>query len=79
MGVLCCILIYMTTTTTTQPTFAEVIAMMNEQIEWNKQEVLNQKAHGHSSVKDRRIEELRADTRRIENNIDHMKLGRELA
>ena len=79
MGVLCCILIYMTTTTTTQPTFAEVIAMMNEQIEWNKQEVLNQKAHGHSSLKDRRIEELRADTRRIENNIWHMELARELA
>ena len=53
--------------------------MMNEQIEWNKQEVLNQKAKIHSSVKDQRIEELRADTRRIESNIWHMELARELA
>tara|TARA_R110002074_G_scaffold296261_1_gene467809 strand:+ start:221 stop:451 length:231 start_codon:yes stop_codon:yes gene_type:complete len=76
----------MTTTTTTQPTFAEVIKMMTEQIEWNKQEIALQMSKSHSfvgankiSVRDKRIAELRADTRRIENNIDHMKLGRELA
>jgi len=70
----------MTTTTNTEATFAEVITMMTEQIEWNKKEVLKREVkQNYSWLDDKRIGELLADTRRIENNIWHMKQGRELA
>jgi len=70
----------MTTTTNTEATFAEVITMMTEQIEWNKKEVLKREVkQNYSWLDDQRIGELLADTRRIENNIWHMKQGRELA
>jgi len=70
----------MTTTINTEATFAEVITMMTEQIEWNKKEVLKREVKQHYSwLDDQRIGELLADTRRIENNIWHMKQGRELA
>ena len=69
----------MTTTTNTQPTFAEVITMMKEQIEWNKKEVLRREAIPYHLFNDQKIAELLDDTSRIENNIYHMELGRELA
>jgi len=70
----------MTTTTNTEATFAEVITMMTEQIEWNKKEVLKREVkQNYSWLDDKIIGELLADTRRIENNIWHMKQGRELA